>query len=80
VSVDLDGAIAHEAAVREQVLVRQKDPVEPLRFDEGAPGGDVVDECFSGIDERHVGDVVQCLGGVDSAVAAANDDDRGAAA
>jgi hypothetical protein len=73
--VDRDGAIAEEAPVGEQVLVGKEDPLQPLRLDEGAPGGDVVDERVGGVDERDVGDVVERLGGVDAAVAAADDDD-----
>jgi len=57
-SVDVDSAIAHEAAVGEQVLVGEEDPVQPLWLDERAPRRDVVDECFGGVDERDVGDVV----------------------
>ena len=77
-SVDRDGAIAEEAPVGEQVLVGIEDPLQPLGVDEGAPGGDVVDERVGGVDERDVGDVVERLGGVDAAVAAADDDDGGA--
>jgi hypothetical protein len=62
------------------VLVGKEDPLQPFGLDERAPRRNVVDECFCGVDERDVGDVVQCLGGVDPAVAAADDDHRGASA
>jgi hypothetical protein len=62
----------------EQVLVGIEAPLQPRRVDEGAPGGDVVDERLGGVDERDVGDVVERLGGVDAAVVAADDDDGGA--
>jgi hypothetical protein len=62
--------------VGEQALVGKEDPLQPRRFDEGAPGGDVVDERLGGVDERDVGDVVERLGDVDAAVA---DDDDGRA-
>jgi hypothetical protein len=64
--------------VGEQVLVWIEDPVEPLGVDEGTPGGDVVDESLGRVDEHDVGDVVERLGGVDAAVAAADDEDGGA--
>jgi hypothetical protein len=37
-----------------------------------------VDESLGGVHERHVGDVVKRLGGVDAAVATTKDDDGGA--
>ena len=61
----------------EQVLVGQEDPVQPLGLDERAPGRDVVDERLGRVDEGDVGDVVERLGGVDAAIAAAQDDDGG---
>jgi hypothetical protein len=60
--VDREGAIAEEAAVGEQVLVGIEDPLQPRRVDEGAPGGDVVDERLGGVNEGDVGDAIGAAG------------------
>jgi len=61
----------------EQMVVGQEDSGQPCRFNQGAQGCDVVHERVFGFYEGHMGVVVQRPGNVDSAVTAADDDNKG---
>jgi hypothetical protein len=76
--LDLRGALVHDPPVAQQPRVGEEDPLEPLRLDQRAPGGDVVHERVLRFDQRDVGDVVKAAGDGDAAVAAADHGDGGA--
>ena len=71
VGVGLDRPVPDHPAAAEQPGVRQVDPLQPRRVDQGAQRRDVVHEVVLGLHQHHVGQVVERPGHLDARVAAA---------
>ena len=75
-SADLHRAVADHTPVGEEPVVRQEDLGEECRLDEGPQRPDVVHEGVLGLDQHDLDVGVERLGDIDTAVAAADHDDR----
>ena len=73
---DLDRAVADDTPVGEEPVVGHEDLGQERRIDQGPERADVVHERVLGLDQHDIDVLIECLGDVDTAVAAADHDNR----